>query len=200
MILDGMIETKQHLAKVRVPIPLNKFQRGDILGFDQGDNGRTSNVNTWSICRSEVEAIWMNKEDFADLWHLQNKHPKKLLCDIIRMQACFQTCTEVTLHLLAFELLQTKSFKPGQIICKQNKRSIVNEFHGPYMVNQTNAIMKTALAERVDIDKFGYDARVSNFQLLLKEIARNAKTSLELMRKNQSMIIKDNTVQSMLLS
>ena len=70
IVLDGMIESKQHVAGVRVPNPFNKFQRGDILGFDHGDNGATSNANTWSTCRSEVEAIWMDKGDFADLWQL----------------------------------------------------------------------------------------------------------------------------------
>ena len=40
--------------------------------------------------------------------------------------------------------------------------------------------MSSALKERDLIDRFGYDARVSNFQLLLKEIARNAKSGLEL--------------------
>ena len=38
--------------------------------------------------------------------------------------------------------------------------------------------MVTALKEREQIDKFGYDARVSNFQLLLREIARRAKDGL----------------------
>ena len=130
-----MVESKQHVAGRRVPVPLGKFQGGDILGFDQGDNGQTSNANTWSTCRSEVEAIWMAPSDFAELWHLQNKHPKKLLCDVIKMQACFQACNAVTLHLLAFELLQVRRFKPGEILCRQNKRSPANEFHGPYLVS-----------------------------------------------------------------
>ena len=38
--------------------------------------------------------------------------------------------------------------------------------------------MVTALKEREQIDKFGYDSRVSNFQLLLREIARRAKDGL----------------------
>ena len=61
---------------------------------------------------------------------------------------------------------------------RQNKRSLVNGHHMPYLTNQTNAIMMTALKEREQIDKFGYDSRVSNFQLLLKEIARRAKDGL----------------------
>ena len=68
-----MVEAKQHIAGVRVPIPFNEFRSGDIIGFDKGDNGQTTNSNTWSICQSEVEAIWMDKNDFYELWQLQNK-------------------------------------------------------------------------------------------------------------------------------
>ena len=43
--------------------------------------------------------------------------------------------------------------------------------------------MSSALKVREDIDRFGHDSRVSNFQLLLKEIARDAKEGLELVRR-----------------
>ena len=33
---------------------------------------------------SEVEAIWMDKKVFEDLWKLQNKSPKKILCNELR--------------------------------------------------------------------------------------------------------------------
>ena len=68
VILDGTVESKQHIAGKRVPVLFNQFQAGDILGFDKGDNGQTSNSTTWSICQSVVEAIWMDKRDFHDLW------------------------------------------------------------------------------------------------------------------------------------
>ena len=167
VILDGLVESKQHVAGQRVPIPFNKFQEGDILGFDKGDNGQTSNSNTWSICQSEVEAIWMEKCDFNDLWQLQNKRPQKILCDVIRNQACFNSYTEVTLHLLAFELLQFKSYKQGETILKQNKRSFANGHHMPYMESQMNALMISAMKAREKADRFGFDSRVSTFQLLL---------------------------------
>ena len=70
VILEGLVESKQHVAGERVPRPFNKFYSGDILGFDKGDNGQTSNSNTWSICQSEVEAIWIEKSDFDSFWSI----------------------------------------------------------------------------------------------------------------------------------
>ena len=85
IILDGLIETKFHVFGDRIPKPLNKFKEGDILGYVQGDGGKSSHVETWSVCRSVVEAIWMERSDFAALWHLQAKSMKKMLCQVVRM-------------------------------------------------------------------------------------------------------------------
>ena len=57
IILDGLVESKNHVFGNRIPKPLCKFTKGDILGFTDGDDGKTSHVNTWSICKSQVEAI-----------------------------------------------------------------------------------------------------------------------------------------------
>ena len=58
------------------------------------------------------------------------------------------------------------------------------------MISQTNALMSSALSVREDIDKFGYDSRVSNFQLLLKEVARNAKRALTGLEPRRRIISK----------
>jgi len=110
IILDGLVESKFHKFGDRLPIPLSKFSEGDILGFNEGDNGKTSHVETWSVCTSAVEAIWMLREDFDRLWYLQGKSQKKMLCQVVRMQKCFQNCSALTVHLIAFELLKTKEF------------------------------------------------------------------------------------------
>ena len=41
IILDGLVESKYHEFGNRIPKPLSKFTEGDILGFAQGDNGKT---------------------------------------------------------------------------------------------------------------------------------------------------------------
>ena len=140
------METKFHVFGDRIPKPLNKFKEGDILGYVQGDGGKSSHVETWSVCRSVVEAIWMERSDFAALWHLQAKSMKKMLCQVVRMQKCFQRCNELTVHMLAFELLKTKEFAPGQVIVPMNKRSAINEMHKESLKEQTNYVVRTSLA------------------------------------------------------
>ena len=39
--------------------------------------------------------------------------------------------------------------------------------------------MISAMKEREKVDRFGYDIRVSNFQLLLGQVARKAKQTLD---------------------
>ena len=52
IILDGLVESKFHVFGNRIPKPLSKFKAGDILGFTDGDNGKTSHVETWHTCMS----------------------------------------------------------------------------------------------------------------------------------------------------
>ena len=48
-----------------------------------------------------------------------------------------------------------------------NKRSSINPEHKQKMAPQTNAILKSVLKAREEIDKFGIDRRISSWQLVL---------------------------------
>ena len=73
IILAGVVETKRHIFGQRVPVPCNIYRAGCVLGFDDGDDGITSNVETWSVCKGPVEAIYMNKDDFMEVWKLHDQ-------------------------------------------------------------------------------------------------------------------------------
>ena len=73
-----------------------------------------------------------------------------MLCQIVRMQSCFKNCNELTVHLLAFELLQQRHFKAGEPIMKTNKRSILNQEHKQKLQVQTNAIQRRVLTQMQD--------------------------------------------------
>ena len=60
IILAGVVETKRHVFGQRVPVPCNIYRAGCVLGFDDGDDGVTSNVETWSVCKGDVETISMS--------------------------------------------------------------------------------------------------------------------------------------------
>ena len=61
-----------------IPEPLCRYSAGDILGFDEGDGGRTSNVETWCICMGPVEVIYMDKTLFKNLWKHHEKSINKI--------------------------------------------------------------------------------------------------------------------------
>jgi len=68
-----------------------------------------------------------------------------MLCQIVRMQKCFQSCNELTIHMIAFELLTKRYYKPGEKILRTAKRSIVNYDHKASLEEQTNLIQKRVL-------------------------------------------------------
>lgn len=57
-------------------------------------------------CISNVESIWMDNDDFLELWEKQKKYEKRVLYEMLKLQQMFINFNEVTLHLLAFELLE----------------------------------------------------------------------------------------------
>lgn len=96
------------------------------------------------------------------------------------MQHCFRNCNDLTVHMIAFELIKTREFKPGEVILPMNKRSSINPMHKASLLPQTNAILKSVLKAREDIDKFGIDRRVSSWQLMLQNIAGMARKAIEM--------------------
>ena len=71
------------------------------------------------------------------------------------MNKCFQGCSELTVHKMAFEYLEHKTFTPGERILKANKRSQVNEVHCGGLSSQTSLIMQRILQEMRKKDKYG---------------------------------------------
>ena len=165
-----------------------------MLGFINGDNGKTQHVETWSVCKSQVEAVWMLREDFQALWHLQSKSQKKMLCQVVRMQHCFRNCNDLTVHMIAFELLKNQEFKPGQTILPMNKRSIINLEHKKSMAPQTNAILKSVLKAKEDNERTR-NKNISIWPLMLSYIAGMAKAAIE---KRDMILLKRKTLRMQL--
>ena len=67
------------------------------------------------------------------------------------------------------------------------------------MESQTNALMISAMKEREKVDRFGYDQRVSNFQLLLGQVARRAKQTLD-RRNTRKTLMQQQPIDATLLS
>jgi hypothetical protein len=69
------------------------------------------------------------------------------------MQKCFESFSDLTVHLIAFELLKSQTFAPGELIVPINKRSMVNEQHKASLVPQTNLLVKSVLKKIEESDK-----------------------------------------------
>lgn len=80
--------------------------------------------------------------------------------------------------MIAFEMLKYKTFKYGQLILPMNKRSVVNHVHKAKLEPQMNAILRSVLNERENVDKNGIDRRVSIWTLMLRKVANSAKDDL----------------------
>jgi len=129
ILLAGLVEVvhhKQGASKVEL---VGHYRTGDMLGFSKGDGGITQEVETWCKCISNVEAIWINRDQFTKLWANQHKYERRIFYESIKLQPIFSQFSELTLHLLAYELVEVRSFKSGEVIVRQHKRSALNPVH-----------------------------------------------------------------------
>jgi len=179
IILAGAVEITFHRHTASKPELIGKFTAGDVIGFEAGDRGITTNVQAWTYCVSQVEAIWMETTDFAQLWAKQQKNAaKRIFYESLKLQSMFRRLNENTLHLLAFELLEERVFKQGMVIVHQNRRSKMNKRHALFNKRQTNAILVKILEQRRILDMGGKDLATSTFGLALKEVAKHARQML----------------------
>lgn len=78
------------------------------------------------------------------------------------MQKCFQGCSEITINLIAFELLEKRQFKAGDTILRANKRSILNLEHKDGLEPQTSLIQKSVLADLSWLSEIGATSQIRN--------------------------------------
>lgn len=177
VILAGSVEVNHHADTVSKAGLIGKFSAGDIIGFELGDGGITCNVEAWIKCISNVEAIWMSSADFAELWANQQKYERRIFYESLKLQKMFQQFSEQTLHMLAFELLEQRSFQYGEVILYQHKRSALNRNHWQFNKPQENAMMQSLrLHGKNEIDQTNFVATFKQILLRIKSGMAKALT------------------------
>lgn len=90
---------------------MGRYVEGDILGIKEIDEGMTSHLESWSRCLSAVEVAWIDRVHFMEMWRLQDlMHSKMVIYQSLKMHPIFHNFSEVTMRLLAFELVQIRTF------------------------------------------------------------------------------------------
>lgn len=54
ILLDGLLEVKNHQKNIKIHEIIAIKQRGDFIGGDQIDNNLNSNINSWYFTQSDV--------------------------------------------------------------------------------------------------------------------------------------------------
>lgn len=64
VILEGTVHLKSHSEKIIPPKLIAKFQEGDIIGFDKGDRGLSTKIESWIVTKSPTEIAFIDKNMF----------------------------------------------------------------------------------------------------------------------------------------
>jgi hypothetical protein len=83
--MSGAVECSVHESGNRLSTLAGKYITGDVLGMIEIDGGRTSQLQSWNLCISAVEVIWMSRDAFMALWDLQDQSPAMITYNVLRM-------------------------------------------------------------------------------------------------------------------
>ena len=74
-----------------------------------------------------VEVFKLRRKDFDEFWSIQAKKvSKSMVYNFLKLQVPFSELCEATLSLLTLELMQKSTFKAGELIISQDRRSPLN--------------------------------------------------------------------------
>ncbi|KAL4431885.1 hypothetical protein ABPG74_012697 [Tetrahymena malaccensis] len=117
VIVAGHILVQDHINNLEHPDIISYFSEGDIIGFEEKDNGLCTIPDIWFASQTEVETLSFPKSTFVDLWKKHSFNLIKMqILNFIQQIPIFNGVSELTLYRLAFEIITTQTFNRGDII------------------------------------------------------------------------------------
>ena len=133
MVLRGSVMIRSHIRDPNNIQKIAKYVAGDIMGFAEIDRGVTSMPDTWHHCMNRVEMAIIDIAKFRELWPLQKPKISRVLFESISVMPFFSLMCEQTKKLFTSELIVYSTFRPGQMILRQDRRSPFFCDHSAYM-------------------------------------------------------------------
>jgi len=139
IVLSGSIHIKRHpMENLGEPIFMQKAMEGDILGFNEGDDGQTNDPLTWMVTYSSVtEVLVMEKDDFLKLWDLQKADiNRQLILRFFDNNCMFKCMSPISRYSLVYECVTEEIWYPGeQIVSIEERSPLCKEFCDLYKDN-----------------------------------------------------------------
>ncbi|KRX00720.1 Cyclic nucleotide-binding protein [Pseudocohnilembus persalinus] len=90
---------------------------GDIICGNEYENYISLQANVWMIAQSDkVEYLEIEYKRFKELWKSQETVDGETILQTLKHLKLFQGVSELTLYKLAYELIEIKEFKKGDVI------------------------------------------------------------------------------------
>jgi len=86
---------------------------------------------------------------------LQQTDYKMVSYNLLKYQPIFKGLSEASLRLLAFELCVVRNYRPGDLICKQSKRSASNRLFEHWYNKKNNLMSSKVKLLREEADALG---------------------------------------------
>jgi hypothetical protein len=126
VICIGDVIMKSHKHQVYPSKLLANYKEGDILGFDQ-DLGESLRSENWCVARCTTLVAEFEFEDFQKIWKILETDEAFLAIQKMKIAQIFYPLSKLILQKIHHEMIESRVYKAGSLICPQNKKSIINK-------------------------------------------------------------------------
>ena len=189
LITSGSVKVNCHnIEGMLNPITIGVYGVGQILGH-QSDDRLTNNSQTWIVnYNKETEILFFDTREFNKLWDKQNQFVDKSLIEkCLMMNPLIRCLNDQSIKQIVHEDVVLKKYRPGQMICRMNKRSRVNMLYDN--INDYNrTLFKTKADELIAENKVNnlmagetdeYGKPISAGKTALSGIMKEFKTKMK---------------------
>jgi len=117
IVVSGRLFLYSHSEDVASPCISAILNAGDIIGFDEIDNGLSNDEHSWISAPHQADIFVLSKEYLKYLWDKMKKFDNSVLVDLFQSSPSMRKMSEQSLWKLSQDLVQIKEFAPGEIIC-----------------------------------------------------------------------------------
>ena len=180
---------KSHSENILPPKLLAKYLQGDVLGYDEVDQGLSSKVETWNLVKHPTEVAVFKKIDFDVIfliysskqfvWSQQEHNNNAIMVGIVKSHSIFSFLCEQTIYLLAFELIKVKKYPPGSLIMSQSKRSPLNTGYKAMFEHRMNNLQIAMKEQNEKLVAVEEDIKVSQYGLMMQQLSTKINQKLK---------------------
>ena len=142
VILNGRTVLRQHDRNPLDHKTLASYTQGSIIGFDQGDEGMTSDCDVWiSVASKFIQYVEIELPIFEKLWKFSQTPDQMVRLAVLQQFEFSNRLFLVSLHNIIYDFGKVVTYAKGQLIIPLHRRSFFQPHYKDFYEGRCNKML-----------------------------------------------------------